>query len=68
MTNPNRREATVILTEQHLRKIVDDHLLNEDEIGDQTKISRVLQKLVDRGLGLPETPWHDWDDWEKGLE
>ena len=68
MTNPNRREATVILTEQHLRKIVDDHLLNEDEIRDQTKISRVLQRLVDRGLGLPETPWHNWDDWEKGLE
>lgn len=68
MAQPDRRTATVILTEEHLRKIVEDHLLNEDEIGDQAKISRVLQKLVDSGLGLPETPWHDWDDWEKGLE
>lgn len=68
MAQPDRLTATVILTEEHLRKIVEDHLLNEDEIGDRAKISRVLQKLVDSGLGLPETPWHDWDDWEKGLE
>jgi hypothetical protein len=49
-------------------KIVDDHLLSEGEIGDSKKLSRVLQKLINSGLGLPETPWHDWDDWEKGLE
>jgi hypothetical protein len=68
MTKSLRRAVTVILTDEHLRKIIDDHLLNEDEIGDQAKITRVLQTLVDTGLGLPETPWHEWDDWQKGLE
>lgn len=68
MTKDFRRAVTVTLTEDHVRKIVDDHLLREDEIADSKKLSRVLQKLIDSGLGLPETPWHDWDDWEKGLE
>jgi hypothetical protein len=27
-----------------------------------------VQTLLDSALGLPETPWHDWDDWVKGLE
>ena len=65
MTEP--LAVTVTLTEDHLRKIVDDHLLAENEIGDATRLSRVLQKLVDSGLGLPDTPWHPWDDFEKGL-
>lgn len=68
MTTPKRRLGTVVLTDEHFRKMIDDHVLEEDEIHDQAKVSRVLQKLVDSGLGLPETPWHEWDDWEKGLE
>jgi hypothetical protein len=68
MTKDFRRTVRVTLTEDHVRKIVDDHLLREDEIGDSKKLSRVLQQLIDSGLGLPEMPWHDWDDWEKGLE
>ena len=63
-----RREVTVLLTEEHLRKIVKDHLLNEDEIGDRVKVGRIVQRLLDTGLGLPDRSWHDWDDWVKGLE
>ena len=56
------------LTEEHLRKMIDDHLLKEEEMGDRVKVARVVQKIVDTGLGLPDTPWHDWDEWVKGLE
>jgi hypothetical protein len=68
LTNPERRTVKVLLTEEHLRKMVDDHLLAEDETGDSAKIARVVRKLLDGALGLPEKPWHDWDDWVKGLE
>jgi hypothetical protein len=48
--------------------MIEDHLLKENEIGDRVKVARIVQKLLDTGLGLPDTPWHDWDDWVKGLE
>ncbi len=63
-----RRAVTVLLTEEHLRKMIDDHLLKEDGLGDRVKVARVVQKLLDTSLGLPERPWHDWDEWVKGLE
>ena len=68
MAISERRAVTVLLTEEHLRKMIEDHLLKEDEIGDQLKVARIVQKLLDAGLGLPDRPWHDWDDWVKGLE
>ena len=68
MAISERRAARVFLTEEHLRKMIEDHLLKEDEIGDQLKVARIVQKLLDAGLGLPDRPWHDWDDWVKGLE
>jgi len=68
MAKSERRAVTVLLTEEHLRKMIEDHLLKEDEIGDQLKVARIVQKLLDAGLGLPDRPWHDWDDWVKGLE
>jgi predicted N-formylglutamate amidohydrolase len=30
--------------------------------------SAIVQKLLDGALGLPDRPWHDWDDWVKALE
>ena len=54
---------TVLLTEEHLRKIVEHHLLKEDEISDPVKLSRVVRKSLDAALGLPDLPWHDWDEW-----
>jgi hypothetical protein len=68
MTTSKKRAVTVLVTQEHLRKMVEDHLLQENELGDRVKIARVVQKLVDTGLGLPDRPWHDWDDWVKGLE
>jgi hypothetical protein len=68
MAAHRKRSVTVLLTEAHLRKIVDDHLLTENELDDRVKVARVTQKLVDSGLGLPDRPWHEWDDWVKGLE
>ena len=59
---------TVLLTEDHLRKMIDDHLITEEDIGDRIKVARVVQKLLDGASGLPDKPWHDWDDWGKGLE
>jgi hypothetical protein len=63
-----KRAVTVLLTEEHLRKMIDDHLLKENEIGDRVKVARIAQKLLDTGLGLPDRSWHEWDDWAKGLE
>jgi hypothetical protein len=60
--------VTVLLTKEHLSKIIENHLLKEDEIGDRVKVARIAQKLLDAGLGLPDRPWHDWDAWVKGLE
>ena len=50
-----KREVTVLLTEEHLRKMIDDHLLKENEIGDRVKVARIVQKLLDTGLGLPDS-------------
>ena len=68
MAMAEKRAVTVLLTEEHLRKMIEDHLLKENEIGDRVKVARIAQKLLDTGLGLPDRPWHDWDDWVKGLE
>jgi len=48
--------------------MIEDHLLKENEIGDRVTVARIVQKLLDTGLELPDRPWHDWDDWMKGLE
>ena len=58
----------VMLTEEHLRKMVNDHLLKTADIGDQAKVAHAVQKVLDEALGLPETSWHDWDEWGEGLE
>jgi hypothetical protein len=67
MTATENRAVTVLLTEEHVRKMIEDHLLQANEINDQVKVARTVQKLVDTGLGLPDRPWHDWDEWGKGL-
>ena len=54
--------------EEHLRKMIDDYLLKEEDIGDRVKVARIVQKLLNGALDLPDKPWHDWDDWAKGLE
>lgn len=59
--------VTILLTEDHLRKLVEEHLLKEHEIDDEMKLVHAVQKLLDTNLGLPERPWHDWDDWVKGI-
>ena len=66
----NQRDTrwTVLLTDDHLRKMIDDHLLKEEDIGDRVKVARIVQKLLNGALDLPDKPWHDWDDWVKGLE
>ena len=61
------RAVTVLLTEEHLRKLIEHQLLKEDEIMDPVKLSRVVRKSLDAALGLPDLPWHDWDEWGKGL-
>jgi hypothetical protein len=68
MAKSKRHAVTVLLTEDHLRKMIDDRLLKEEEIDHRVKLARAVQKLLNGALGLPESPWHDWDDWAKGLE
>ncbi len=40
----------------------------EEEIHDRVKVARIVQKLLNGALDLPDKPWHDWDVWVKGLE
>ena len=68
MATPGRHAVKVLLSEEHLRKMIDDHLLKKNELSNRVKVARVIQNVVDRGLGLPDRPWHDWDEWVKGLE
>jgi hypothetical protein len=68
MAISDRRAVTVLLTDEHLSKMIGDHLLMENEIDDRVKVARIVQKLLDSSLGLPEKPWHDWDEWAKGFE
>ena len=67
MAGSAARTVTLRLTDEHLRKIVEYNLLRQDEISDPVKLGRVLQKSLDAALGLPDLPWHDWDEWGKGL-
>lgn len=68
MTKSEKRAVTVLLTEEHLHKMIEEHLIKEDEISDRVMLARIVQKLLDNSLGLPDRPWHDWDEWVKGLE
>ena len=68
MAKSKRHAVTVLLIEDHLRKMIDDHLIKEEDIGDRVKVARIVQKLLNGALDLPDKPWHDWDDWVKGLE
>lgn len=67
MTCQEMRTISVLLTPEHLQKMVEFHLLAEGETTDAMKIARVVRMLLDGALGLPEKPWHDWDEWAKGL-
>ena len=42
MAISERRAVTVLLTEEHLRKMIEDHLLKENEIGDRVKVARIV--------------------------
>ena len=53
MKKSERYAVTVFRTKEHLSKVIDDHLLKEDEIDDQVKVARVMQKLMDQSLGVP---------------
>ena len=68
MAESKRHAVTVLLSDDHLRKMIDDHLLKEEDMGDRVKVGRIVQKLLNGALDLPDKPWHDWNDWVKGLE
>jgi hypothetical protein len=68
MTNSRICPITLALSDNHLRMMVESHLLKSDEIGDMSKVSRVAQRVFDQALRLPEECWHEWDDWAKDLQ
>ena len=67
-TSPYPRPITLTLSDQHIRKMLENHLLRDADTHDAAKIAQVAQRLFDEALGLPEESWHAWDDWAKGLE
>jgi hypothetical protein len=42
--------------------------LKPEDVADAPKVAAVVQELVDKAIGYPQEPWHQWDDWAKGLE
>jgi hypothetical protein len=68
MAKSKRHAVTVLLTEDHLRKMIDDHLIKVEDISDRVKVARIVQKLLNGALDLSDKPWRDWNDWTKGLE
>ena len=44
--------ATVLLTDEHLHKMIENHLLQENELNDQSKVARVVQQLVEHQLRI----------------
>jgi hypothetical protein len=68
MTSTEPCAVAVFLTKAQLRKMIDDRLISKDEVPDRAKLARVVSRLLDSALGLPETSWHNRDDWAKGLE
>jgi hypothetical protein len=46
MAISDRRAVTVLLTDEHLSKMVEDHLLMENEIGDRVKVAPHRAKVV----------------------
>ena len=56
MAKSKRHAVTVLLTEDHLRKMIDDHLFKEEDIGDRVKVGRIVQKLLNGALDLPDKP------------
>lgn len=68
MTDSKRREVPVVLTDEHVRLLIEGHLLKAHEVADVRKMTAAVQELVDKALGHPQDAWHQWDDWAKGLE
>ncbi|KAB2943512.1 MAG: hypothetical protein K8F92_03880 [Hyphomicrobium sp.] len=68
MANAERREVTVVLTDEHMRLLIEAHLIKPEEAADGKKLAAAVQGLVDRKIGYPQEAWHQWDDWAKGLE
>jgi NifB/MoaA-like Fe-S oxidoreductase len=67
-SDPKKRTVKLLLTEEHLRKMIENNLLDRGDLEDAAKVAHTVQKVLDKGLGLPETSWHDWDGWGEGLE
>jgi hypothetical protein len=63
----NPRRITLILSDLHVRRMIEKHSLKEAEAEDMNRLSAIAQQLFDEALGLPEEVWHEWDDWAKGL-
>jgi hypothetical protein len=68
MANAERREVTVVLTDEHVRLLIERHLLKPEEAADDMKFAAAVQGLINREIGYPQEPWYQWDGWAKGLE
>ncbi len=58
----------IVLTDEHVRMLVEAHLIKPEEAADGKRLTAAVQALVDKGLGYPQEDWHQWDGWAKGLE
>lgn len=62
------RPITLTLSERHIAQMIKHHDLRPDEAQDTARVSQIAQRLFDEALGLPESAWHEWDEWAAGLE
>ena len=68
MNHSLSRAITLTLSDLHIRKMIDTHILKEGDADNMEKVAQVSLLLLDQSLGLPEESRREWDDWAKGLE
>ena len=52
LAEPTRLAAHI--SKAHLRKLINDHFVKENELRDRVMVARVIQKVVDRGFAASE--------------
>lgn len=62
------RRVSIVLTNEHVRLMVESHLLKPEEVPDTQRLAAIVQELIDNAIGFPQEGWHQWDEWVKGLE
>ena len=68
MAVSKRRAATILLTEEHLQKMVGVIIPRRKKSMIASRSLALCKNCWTRVWQFPDRPWHDWDEWAKGFE